>query len=172
MYQPAKNHDYAVNICQGCFEKQREIDRLKEEIQQLRVKLSTKKRQDKEGFFGSSTPSSQLPVKANTSAENQKKQGGAQLGHKGAGRHKHQAATADEVRSVSVEPLCPECQSVLLARGYRERSVLDIDPMLVKRVLYGLERKRCPSCGMGVEAKAQGVEASVAFVESTAGRDR
>ena len=157
VYQQRKNQDYGVQSCEGCLEKQREIDRLTEEIQQLRVKLSAKKRKDKEGFFGSSTPSSQLPVKANTSEENQKKQGGARPGHPGNGRKSHAEDAVDEVRQRQVEPLCPECQTVLLAKGYRERSVLDIDPITLKRVLYRLERKQCPACGVAREAKAEGV---------------
>ncbi len=49
-YQPARRHDYGINAYPGCFEKQRETDRLKEEIQQLRMKLSVQKRKDREGF--------------------------------------------------------------------------------------------------------------------------
>ena len=55
-----------INDCPLCLEKQREIDRLKEENVLLRQRLSYRERKDKEGFFGSSTPSSQQPVKANT----------------------------------------------------------------------------------------------------------
>ena len=55
-----------VNNCEGCLEKQRQIDQLLEEVQRLKAKLRYQERKDKEGFFGSSTPSSQLPFKANT----------------------------------------------------------------------------------------------------------
>jgi len=157
MYQPAKSHDYSVNSCQGCFEKQREIDRLKEEIASLRTKLSKQKRADKEGFFGSSTPSSQVPVKANSTEENKKNRGGAKIGHKGHGRKSHTAEEADCVRTEHVEGFCPACQTLLTAKDYRERSVIDIDPVKVKRVLYRLERKECPCCGVSVTAKAPGV---------------
>ena len=157
LYQQPKSQQLGVNSCEGCLEKQREIDRLKQEVASLRTKLSQQKRADKEGFFGSSTPSSQLPVKAQTSAENQQKQGGAKLGHQGQGRKCHSADVVDEVRLRQVEPICPECQSALVAKGYRERSVLDIDPITVKRVLYRLERKQCPACGVAREATAEGV---------------
>ncbi len=63
MYQLAKSYNYGVNTCQQCLAKQREIDRLTEENQRLRAKLSQQKRKDQEGFFGSSTPSAQIPVK-------------------------------------------------------------------------------------------------------------
>jgi hypothetical protein len=66
IYQEPKNLSSGVNLCEGCLEKQQEIDRLKAELQSLRTKLSQQKRKDKAGFFGSSTPSSQLPVKANS----------------------------------------------------------------------------------------------------------
>ncbi len=51
MYQLAKSYDYGVNTCQQCLAKQREIDRLTEENQRLRAKLSQQKRKDQEGFF-------------------------------------------------------------------------------------------------------------------------
>jgi hypothetical protein len=53
--------------CRECFEKQREIDRLTEENVRLRGRLRYQERVSREeGFFGSSTPSSKIPVKANT----------------------------------------------------------------------------------------------------------
>ncbi len=157
MYQLAKSHDYGVNTCQQCLAKQREIDRLTEENQRLRAKLSQEKRKDKEGFFGSSTPSSQIPVKANSTAENHQKRGGAKIGHTGNGRKSHEAEEVDEIRTERVEALCPSCHAVLRAKDYRQRSVLDIDPVTVKRVLYRLERKECPCCGVRLQATAPGV---------------
>ena len=75
-----------VNNCEGCLEKQRKIDQLLEELQRLKAKLRYQERKDKEGFFGSSTPSSQLPLKTNTNQENRNRKGGARPGHKGHGR--------------------------------------------------------------------------------------
>lgn len=152
-YQQPKSRDYGVNLCEGCFQKQREIDRLKEENQQLRAKLSQQKRKDKEGFFGSSTPSSKIPVKSNSTQEKKKNQGGAKIGHLGNGRKKHTEEEADEIRTVNVEPVCPECHSVLESKDYRERSVLDIDPIKIKKIIYRLERKECPCCGVRIRAK-------------------
>jgi len=157
MYQLAKSHHYGVNTCQQCLDKQREIDRLTEENQRLRAKLSQQKRKDQAGFFGSSTPSAQLPIKANSTQDNHQQRGGAKPGHTGHGRTAHAAQEVDGVRAVSVEPLCPSCQAVLTAKDVRRRSVLDIDPVTVKRVLYRLERKECPCCGVVVAATAPGV---------------
>jgi hypothetical protein len=56
----------AINGCAECLKKQREIDRLTEELQRLKQKLRYQERQATEGFFGSATPSAQLPVKPNT----------------------------------------------------------------------------------------------------------
>ena len=55
-----------VNNCEECVEKQRKIDQFLEEVQRLKAKLRYQERKGKEGFFGCSTPSSQLPFKANT----------------------------------------------------------------------------------------------------------
>jgi hypothetical protein len=57
----------AINDCCLCLEKQRKIDELEDEIDRLKRALGRIKQNEKEGFFGSSTPSSQLPVKANHS---------------------------------------------------------------------------------------------------------
>lgn len=157
MYQLAKSHNYGVNTCQQCLAKQREIDRLTEENQRLRAKLAQQKRKDQEGFFGSSTPSAQVPVKANSTEENTKKRGGAKPGHTGHGRKPHAAEEADCIRTVAVDPFCPACHAELIAKDVRQRSVLDIDPVTVKRVLYRLERKECPCCGVVVAATAPGV---------------
>jgi len=157
MYQLAKSHDYGINTCQQCLAKQREIDRLTEENQRLRAKLSQQKRKDQAGFFGSSTPSAQIPVKANSTEENHKQRGGANPGHTGTGRRKHAAEEVDCIGTVSLEPFCPSCHSALIAKDSRERSVLDIDPIKVKRVLYRLERKECPCCGVSLQATAPGV---------------
>ena len=55
--------------CPGCFEKQSKIDQLREENERLRQKLRYEERKVKEGFFGSSTPSSKIPIKENQTRE-------------------------------------------------------------------------------------------------------
>ena len=55
-----------INTCPLCHEKQQEINLLKDEIISLKSRLKYRERKEKEGFFGSSTPSSQQSVKANT----------------------------------------------------------------------------------------------------------
>lgn len=158
IYQPPKSQAVAANICEGCLEKQREIDRLKEEVARLRIQLSQKKRKDKAGYWGSSTPSAQQPVKANSPAEERQKQGGAIQGHEGNGRSRHQQEEADEILTVNAaENLCPQCEVSLGHRGYRERSVLEMEPIKVKRVIYQLERKSCPQCARYFQAAAPGV---------------
>jgi hypothetical protein len=76
----------AINFCHGCFEKQIAIDRLEQENARLRQKLRYEERRGKEGFFGSSTPSSKLPVKTNIPAPTTRKPRGAMRGHQGNGR--------------------------------------------------------------------------------------
>jgi len=98
-----------VNNCEGCHEKQRKIDQLFEEVQRLKAKLRDQERKDKEGFFGSSTPFSQLLLKANTDQENRNHKGGARPGHKGHGRKAHSKDTADKVISIDVGEICPDC---------------------------------------------------------------
>ena len=153
IYQQSKHSFSGVNSCDGCLQKQQEIDRLKQEIQALRQKLALHKRKAQTGIFGSSTPSSQLPLKANSKEELVAKHGGAKPGHSGKGRIKHPQDDVDEIRELHPQASCSHCQSSLISKGYRQRSVLDIDPITLRKVLYRLERKACPSCGLEVCAK-------------------
>ena len=100
-----------INLCPQCFKKQRKIDELTEEIQRLRQKLSYRTRQEKEGFFGSSTSSAKLPLKPNTAKTEERKPKGARPGHRGAGRKGADSTEVDRVVSVD-DPLgnhCPSC---------------------------------------------------------------
>lgn len=157
MYQPAKSHDYGINTCQGCFEKQREIDRLTEEVQRLREKLCQRQRQAAAGPFASSTPSSKLAVKANTAAHQTAKKGGAQPGHRGHGRKAVAAAEAAQIISVPVTGECPQCGTVLRDKGWRERTVVECQPVIIEPLLYRLQKKYCQKCQHSVEATAPGV---------------
>lgn len=154
VYQPTKSPNYGVNACESCFQKQLTIDRLTQENEFLRGELQRLKRKAVEGFFSSSTPSSKLPVKENSTAEKSKKRGGAKFGHQGHGRRAHSAEEAEEVRVVNLDNTsCPKCESALVHKGRVERSVLDLDVMRVKKLLYQLERKYCPACNSYLQAK-------------------
>ncbi len=56
-----------MTYCKQCLAKQQKINELEEEITSLKSKLRYQERTAKEGFFGSSTPSSKVPVKPNSS---------------------------------------------------------------------------------------------------------
>jgi len=146
-----------VNNCEGCLEKQRKIDQLLEEVQRLKAKLRYQERKDREGFFGSSTPSSQLPFKANTDKENRNHKGGALLGHKGHGRKAHSKETADEVLPIDPGEICPDCGGVLKLKKTQDRAVIESEPVKPKKILYHLFHKECTQCHHVFRAKAPGV---------------
>lgn len=146
-----------VNNCDGCLQKQRKIDQLLEEVQRLKAKLRYQERKDKEGFFGSSTPSSQLPLKANTDQENRNHKGGARPGHKGHGRSAHSQETADEIIPIDVGEICPDCGGRLKLKEVRDRTVIESEPIKPKKVLYHLSHKECTHCHHVFRAKAPGV---------------
>ena len=111
-----------------------------------------------EGFFGSSTPSAKLPVKANTTLrETAGAVGGARSGHPGHGRQSVPAAEADEVIVVSSPESCPDCGGVLQEQVYRERTVVDVQPLRRQTIHYQLEQKYCPRCRRKVRPRAPGV---------------
>jgi len=155
-YQESKAKDYGVNLCEGCFEKQRLIDRQFEEIQQLKQKLNVNQRRLKDGFFGSSTPSSQVPLKANSLEENQLKKGGAKVGHLGKGREVFSPQEADEVRVASIaEESCQVCECQLVSQSSNERAIFDLQREKIRRIYYEIKRKRCPVCQKTVTGKVE-----------------
>lgn len=50
-----------------------------------------------------------------------------------------------------------------MSKGRRSRTVIDIDPVEVKKILYRLERKQCPGCGSTLQAKPPSVLAHSAL---------
>lgn len=139
-----------------CLEKQREIDELKEKIASLQAKLRYQERTAQEGFFGSSTPSSKIPVKPNSSVH-PRPRGGGPVGPAGHGRSRIDPTPADRVETIPGAEVCPECGGPLEARGCRARRVLDCPPVRVQKVVYQLSRQRCTHCHKLVTAKPPGV---------------
>jgi transposase len=163
-YEEPKTRDYGVNLCEGCLDKQREIDRLKEENQRLRQKLSQNQRKIKAGFFGSSTSSAKLPVKANSLSEKQAKQGGGQIGHLGHGRKTFTAAQADECRNAEVSvDICETCECDLHRQSAGQRTVYELERERVRKVFYTIERKVCPVCQKSVSGKVRNAFARVSL---------
>jgi transposase len=147
-----------VNFCRGCFEKQRRIDQLEEEVRRLRQQLRYRERRAEEGPFGSSTPSARRPFKANTPEEQRTKKGGAQPGHAGHGRRGVDNNSAQRVEEVQVEAAaCPDCGGPLQEKGFRERSLIDSRPLRAEPILCRLQRKYCPRCRKTIQARAPAV---------------
>jgi transposase len=149
----------ALNGCAECLKKQRALDRLTEELQRLKQKLRYQERQGLEGFFGSSTPSAKLPVKANTPPAQAPKRKGARPGHAGAGRQTFDAHEAERIIEVAAEvsDRCPRCDFLLEDKGTDSRLVLDSHPVKAERVLYRLPKKYCPQCRRTFQPRAPAV---------------
>lgn len=139
--------------CKGCLEKQREIDTLREENRLLKDRLRYQERTMEEGPFGSSTPSSKVPIKPGADPSRQPRRGGAKIGHQGHGRRRFTREEADRFERLAVENRCPECGQRLESKGVKERTVLDCRPVEVEKIVYALERKQCPRCGKTLQAR-------------------
>ena len=134
-------------FCSSCFKKQQKIDCLEEENASLRAKLKYREKKDQEGFFGSSTPSSQKKFKGKSSQENQEKKGGAIQGHKGNGRRVFGPEEADEIIDYDIEIThCPECDVLLEDKGTEERAIIEGEMLKPKKILFRSKTKRCPKC--------------------------
>jgi transposase len=143
--------------CQQCLKKQQKINELEQEIALLKHKLRYQQRTANEGFFGSSTPSSKIPVKPNKQINCQRNRGGAKQGHKGHGRKSIDKQDADRTEKIYVDDICPDCGNVLEDKGNKTRTVIDCRPVRIKKILYHLQRKRCPKCKKLISARAPGV---------------
>ncbi len=145
--------------CEGCFQKQIKIDALTEENKQLKAKLKYLERKEQEGYFGSSTPSSKVPIKANATEENQRKRGGAKKGHRGHGRQSFDESQADHIIQLDSElrDRCPQCGGSLEYRGTETRSVIDIASLQPQKTLYVLPRQYCPRCRQAFQPHPPGV---------------
>lgn len=86
-----------MTFCEDCFGKQRKIDELEKQVVLLKSKLKYQEWTAKEGLFGSSTPSSKPPAKANTADQLKQLRGGGKPGHKGHGRRCISQQEADRV---------------------------------------------------------------------------
>jgi transposase len=152
-----------ITYCKGCLKKQKKIKELEEEVACLKDKLSYQRRTAKEGFFGSSTPSSKVPVKPNSSTKHQRNRGGGKPGHKGHGRSSICEQDADEVKRVAIDNVCPDCGNALEEKGTRARTVIDCQPIKMKKIVYHLQRKRCPKCKKVISARPPGVLAKCLY---------
>jgi transposase len=152
-----------MTYCKQCLAKQQKINELKEEITSLKSKLRYQERTAKEGFFGSSTPSSKVPVKPNSPTGDKRNRGGAKPGHKGHGRSSIREQDADNVEKINIGNTCPDCGSILEDKGTKTRAVIDCQPIEMKKVVYYLERKRCPRCKKVISARPPGVLAKCLY---------
>ncbi len=146
-----------MTYCKDCLEKQQKIYELEDEIASLKSKLRYQERTAKEGFFGSSTPSSKLPIKPNSKKEQHRNRGGGKVGHQGHGRASIREEDADKVEKIPIGNICPDCGSTLEQKGTKARTVIDCQPIKMKKIVYHLERKRCPRCDKLISARPPGV---------------
>jgi transposase len=147
----------ALYYCPDCFRKQQEINRLEDRIRHLEGKLKLRQHQGRDGPFGSSTPSSKVPIKPSSLPERQTRKGGGKAGHAGHGRRKVQEAMADRVQDVPAPQSCPNCGEHLDPKDFRERTAMDAQPVKVEWILYRVERKRCPHCKKVVQGTVPGL---------------
>jgi transposase len=152
-----------MTYCKQCLDKQQKINELEEELCSLKNKLRYQQRATTEGFFGSSTPSSRLPVKPNSHKEHPRNRGGGKPGHKGHGRTSICDEAADKVERIRTANTCPDCGTILEDKGARARTVMDCQPVKMKKIVYHLERKRCPKCKKLISARPPGVLAKCLY---------
>jgi len=123
----------------------------------VKAKVRYQERTAQEGPFGSSTPSSKVPLKANSLEENQSRKGGARPGHQGHGRKPLQPQQSERTIPIRLPTTCPDCGTTLENRGKAYRTVLDGQPLKSEKQLLLLDIKRCPKCRRSFRAQPPGV---------------
>ena len=148
-----------INSCPECFKKQRQIDALTEENQLLKQKLHYQERKAQEGFFGSSTPSSKIPLKPNRTEKKERKPKGARPGHLGRGRPGPDLVQGEQRHTViaPIGDLCPQCGAPFVDKGYTERLVLESRPLRAEPLVYWLSKRYCPKCRRTFQPSVPGV---------------
>jgi transposase len=140
--------------------KTRQCERLEAEVAQLKAAQAGGEAEAPAAApppFGSSTPSSKIPVKPNSTEENRAKVGGRPKGHAGCGRKAVQAEDADE-RVVLPLPVCPATH----------RTLTDVCAVTTRTVVHAVRahsvtrhytryRCWCPTCGRFHESEVPGV---------------
>lgn len=135
------------------------IDALEEEIVNLKNDLNRQERLAKEGYFGSSTPSSKIPIKANTNSEKQnRKKRGAKIGHTGNSRKSHSEDEIDKKHEIQCDhENCPDCGNKLEDKGFTTRSVLESPPKKAEKISYRIQKRYCNKCRKSYQKQPPGV---------------
>ena len=110
--------------------------------------------------FGSSTPSSKIPVKENSTEEARARVGGLKKGHVGHGR---KAVEDPDERIDLPKPVCPLTHAELAHFQVRTRTVVHTVPARSVTRQYTVYRAWCPDCGCYHESEVPGVMPYFAF---------
>ena len=114
-------------------------------------------------IFGSSTPSSLIPIKENSTEEARRRRGGQPEGHEGHGRKAVAGEDVDETVELERPTTCPLCGGALVNPHSRERIVFDVVPARHVKRKYVVWRAWCPACGEWHEVAPPGVMPRFAF---------
>lgn len=149
--------DKTSKHCTSCFAKQLRIDELEEELIRVKGQLTRQDRLLKDGYFGSSTPSSKIPIKSNTKTKEHKKRG-AKLGHAGSSRKSYTESEIEKrFEIICAHAMCPECGNTLEDKGFVTRSILESPPKKAEKISYKIQKKYCAKCHKSYKAHLPGV---------------
>ena len=134
---------------------EREVARLKAENERLKAAQSGGSSATPP--FGSSTPSSKIPLKANSTEENRARIGGRPAGHAGCGRKSVAPEDADERVDLPL-PVCPVTHETLTdVAATTTRTVYHTVPAHVVKRVFTRYRCWCTTCGKYHESEVPGV---------------
>lgn len=134
--------------------------RLRREVERLRAEAAggaSDKRPKPP--FGSSTPSSKIPVKPNSDEESRRRRGGRQKGYAGIGRASFDG-TEPGLRESDAWPgeeTCPDCGCPLVEVSEKGRSFQDTDAATAHKCLVHVHRRMCPRCRRTYAGRPPGV---------------
>jgi len=136
---------------------QQELEKSNNAVKSLQKKLNI--RLGSESPFGSSTPSSKVPYKKNSSEENQAKRGGGEKGHKGHGRKSFDPEEADAQIHLDAKPEPCACGCGEWEQKKTEpiaHSVFKFIPSRIEKRIYYKYLNECTGCGKTAVANVPG----------------
>lgn len=132
-----------TGFCYACYEKQIKIDKLTEEVESLKTRLSALERKAKWAINPHAPSSKEIFVKSSKAS---KKRPGHKKGQPGFKRSPVDHDEPHRFQKVAMPDSCPDCGHKLLLRTYDERKVIDLIERQVETVVYEIAKGHCSQC--------------------------
>ena len=131
--------------CFPCREKQIKIDKLTEQVESLRARLTTLEKKAA-WIENPHVPSSKEVFPAAQSSLETKKKPGLKKGHEAYCRKPVDYNEPHRFEKISMPECCPDCGDKLYIKAYEERKLTDVIERKVENIILEIAKGHCKSC--------------------------